>query len=359
MKIISLSFLAFPAAVALRLLDAAPVLVFPVAVVGLVPAAWLMTWATEELAAKSGPGVGGLLNVTFGNGPELIFSFIALIEGLHELVKASLVGSILGNTLLVLGTATAIGGWRRERQTFDRTVAQSYSGMLLLAVAVLLLPSLMQLTRGGGLPSVDVGKLHYSIDVNALSICISAVLLVSYAAGMIFSLGTHERIFNPRGETSVDPTSGRSVRESIGLLALGGILVGVSSEIVVGEISEITRSLGVSEFFIGIVVIAIVGNAAEHWIAILAGYRNEMHLAMTVAFGSSAQIALVVAPLLALFSYSLATPLTLVFNSYEIGALFAAILIAAYAAVEGESTWFKGVQLIALYVAFVVLFFLA
>jgi Ca2+:H+ antiporter len=217
----------------------------------------------------------------------------------------------------------------------------------------------MQLTRGGGLPSVDVGKLHYSIDVNALSICISAVLLVSYAAGMIFSLGTHERIFNPRGETSVDPTSGRSVRESIGLLALGGILVGVSSEIVVGEISEITRSLGVSEFFIGIVVIAIVGNAAEHWIAILAGYRNEMHLAMTVAFGSSAQIALVVAPLLALFSYSLATPLTLVFNSYEIGALFAAILIAAYAAVEGESTWFKGVQLIALYVAFVVLFFLA
>ena len=149
------------------------------------------------------------------------------------------------------------------------------------------------------------------------------------------------------------------MRESIGLLALGGILVGVSSEIVVGEISEITRSLGVSEFFIGIVVIAIVGNAAEHWIAILAGYRNEMHLAMTVAFGSSAQIALVVAPLLALFSYSLATPLTLVFNSYEIGALFAAILIAAYAAVEGESTWFKGVQLIALYVAFVVLFFLA
>jgi Ca2+:H+ antiporter len=232
--------------------------------------------------------------------------------------------------------------------------------MLLLAVAVLLLPSLMQLARGGALPRVDAGKIHYSFDINALSICVAVVLIISYAGGMLFSLGTHERLFNPRDEqTPVDPTTGVSVGAAVGLLALGGALVGVASEVVVDEIADITRALGVSEFFIGIVVIAIVGNAAEHWIAILAGYRNQMHLAMTVAFGSSAQIALVVAPLLALFSYTLATPLALVFNPYEIGALFAAILIAAYAAVEGESTWFKGVQLLALYLAFVVLFFLA
>jgi Ca2+:H+ antiporter len=359
MSKIHVFFLAVPIAVVLRLLGAEPLLVFPVAILALMPAAWLMTWATEELAAKSGPGVGGLLNVTFGNGPELILSFIALIAGLHELVKASLVGSILGNSLLVLGTATAVGGWRRERQTFDRTVAQSYAGMLLLAVAVLLLPSLMQLARGGSLPKVDAGKIHYSFDINALSIAVAAVLIISYGAGMFFSLGTHERIFNPRDESSVDRMPGLSVWAAIGLLALGGVLVGVVSEVVVDEIAEITRTLGVSEFFIGIVVVAIVGNAAEHWIAIRAGYRNEMHLAMTVAFGSSAQIALVVAPLLALLSYSLATPLALVFNPYEIGALFAAIVIAAYAAVEGESTWFKGVQLLALYLAFVVLFFLA
>jgi Ca2+:H+ antiporter len=318
-----------------------------------------MTRATEDLAAKSGPGVGGLLNVTFGNGPELIFAFIALIEGHHEVVKASLVGSILGNALLVLGTATAVGGWRRERQTFDRTVAQSYSATLLLAVAVLMLPSLMQLARGDGLPPVGAGKLDAEFDIHALTICIAVVLLLSYAGGMFFSLVTHERIFNPRDEHTVDVNPGKSVWASVGSLALGAVLVAVTSEIMVDELAHSTKTLGISEFFLGIVVIAIAGNAAEHWVAIVAAHRNQMHLAVTIALGSSAQIALVVAPLLALFSYALPTPLTLVFNPYEIGALFAAILIAAYATVEGESTWFKGVQLLALYVAFVVLFLLA
>jgi Ca2+:H+ antiporter len=318
-----------------------------------------MTRATEELAAKSGPGIGGLRNVTFGNGPELIFAFLALVEGLHEVVKASLVGSILGNGLLVLGTATAIGGWRRERQTFDRTVAQAYSATLLLAVAVLLLPSLMQLARGDGLPPVGAGKTDAEFDVHALSICIAVVLLLSYAAGMFFSLVTHERIFNPRDEHAADLYPGASVRASVARLAVGAVLVAVTSEIMVEELAQTTKTLGISEFFLGIVVIAIVGNAAEHWVAILAAHRNQMHLAVTITLGSSAQIALVVAPLLALFSYVLPTPLTLVFNPYEIGALFAAILIAAYATLEGESTWFKGVQLLALYVAFVVLFLLA
>jgi Ca2+:H+ antiporter len=348
-----------PVAVVLRLLDVNPLLVFAVAALALVPAAWLMTRATEELAAKSGPGVGGLLNVTFGNGPELIFAFLALVEGLHEVVKASLVGSILGNGLLVLGTATAVGGWRRERQTFDRTVAQAYATMLLLAVAVLLLPTLMQAVRGGGLPSVGADEVETEFDVHALSISIAVLLLVSYVAGMFFSLGTHERIFNPRDENAVDVNPNATVRGSVARLALGGVLVGVTSEIMVDELTQTTKTLGISQFFLGIVVIAIVGNAAEHWVAVLAGYRNEMHLAVTIALGSSAQIALVVAPLLALLSYTLARPLLLVFNPYEIAALFAAIVIASYAAVEGESTWFKGVQLLSLYTAFVVLFFLA
>jgi Ca2+:H+ antiporter len=348
-----------PIAVVLRLLEVNPLIVFGVAAVSLVPAAWLMTRATEDLAAKSGPGVGGLLNVSFGNGPELIFAFIALVEGLHEVVRASLVGSVLGNSLLVLGTATALGGWRRERQKFDRTVAQSYATMLLLAVALLMLPSLMQLVRGGGLPVVGSDEVDSEFDVHALSISIAVLLLLSYAAGMFFSLRTHERIFNPRDEDAVDPDPSVTVWGSIARLAAGGVLVGVTSEIMVDELTQTSEMLGISEFFIGIVVVAIVGNAAEHWVAVLAGYRNEMHLAVTITLGSSAQIALVVAPLLALLSYTLATPLLLVFNPYEIAALFVAILIAAYAAVEGESTWFKGVQLVALYLAFVVLFFLA
>jgi Ca2+:H+ antiporter len=231
--------------------------------------------------------------------------------------------------------------------------------MLLLAVAVLLLPTLMQAVRGGGLPSVGADEVETEFDVHALSISIAVLLLVSYVAGMFFSLGTHERIFNPRDENAVDVNPNATVRGSVARLALGGVLVGVTSEIMVDELTQTTKTLGISQFFLGIVVIAIVGNAAEHWVAVLAGYRNEMHLAVTIALGSSAQIALVVAPLLALLSYTLARPLLLVFNPYEIAALFAAIVIASYAAVEGESTWFKGVQLLSLYTAFVVLFFLA
>jgi Ca2+:H+ antiporter len=231
---------------------------------------------------------------------------------------------------------------------------------MLLAVAVLRVPTLMQAVRGGRLPSVGADKVGTEFDVHALSISIAVLLLLSYVAGMFFSLGTHERIFNPRDENAVDHIDPNvTVWGSVGRLALGGVLVGVTSEIMVDELTQTTKTLGISQFFLGIVVIAIVGNAAEHWVAVLAGYRNEMHLAVTITLGSSAQIALVVAPLLALFSYTLPTPLLLVFNPYEIAALFAAIVIAAYAAVEGESTWFKGVQLLSLYLAFVVLFFLA
>jgi Ca2+:H+ antiporter len=230
--------------------------------------------------------------------------------------------------------------------------------MLLLAVAVLMLPSLMQAVRGGGLPEVGADQVDTEFDVHALSICIAVLLLLSYVAGMFFSLGTHERIFNPRDENVVEVPDA-SVWASVARLALGGVLVGVTSEIMVGELSQTTKTLGISQFFLGIVVIGIIGNAAEHWVAVLAGYRNEMHLAVTITLGSSAQIALVVAPLLALMSYALSQPLLLIFNPYEIAALFAAVLIAAYAALEGESTWFKGVQLVALYIAFVVLFFLA
>jgi Ca2+:H+ antiporter len=273
-------------------------------------------------------------------------------------VKASLVGSVLGNVLLVLGGAMAVGGWRRERQTFNRTAVQAYAGMLLLAVAVLLLPSLMQLARGRSLPSVGAGRVDFPSDLDALTVGIAAVLLLSYAGGMLFSLRTHRRFFNPPAERE-HANTGTSTWVSVARLAVAGVLVGVTSEIMVGEIARTAEIVGISEFFIGVVVVAIVGNAAEHWVAVLAGYRDQMHLAIAIALGSSAQIALVVAPLLALLSFALPTPLPLVFNVYEIGALIAAVLIANYVTGEGESTWFEGVQLLALYAALGVLFFLA
>jgi Ca2+:H+ antiporter len=189
-----------------------------------------------------------------------------------------------------------------------------------------------------------------------LSLAIAVVLLIGYAAGMFFSLKSHRDVFNPKEEGGEDRADGPSVRSSITRLAIAGMLVGVTSELMVGTITETAALLGTSEFFLGIVVMAIVGNAAEHWVAIAAAKQDRMHLSIGIALGSSAQIALVVAPLLTALSFALPHPLALVFNPYEVGALLFAVLIANYLTLEGESNWFEGVQLLTLYAALVALF---
>ncbi|HXF01128.1 MAG TPA: calcium/proton exchanger [Solirubrobacterales bacterium] len=338
-------------AIALDLANASATAIFITAALGIIPTAALMGLATEELATRSGPGIGGLLNVTFGNAPELIIALFALGEGLQEVVKASIVGSIIGNILLVLGAAMFVGGIGRDRQHFNATAANVQSLMLFLAVAALAMPAIFELVEGQGLPSVNAERVDYGSTVEHLSFAVAVVLAATYLAGLLFSLRTHRDIFNPPEGPREEPAFGWSARRSILMLAVAGIFVGVMSEVLVGSISEASESVGLSEFFIGVIVIAIVGNAAEHWVAVLVAHKNKMNLAVNIAIGSSAQVALFVAPILVFVSFILGPePMALVFNGFELGAVILAVLIANYVTHEGESTWFEGVQLLAVYV---------
>jgi Ca2+:H+ antiporter len=349
-----------PAAVVFELAHAPAGLVFATAALGIIPTAALMGRATEELAAKSGPGIGGLLNVTFGNAPELIIAAFALSQGLHEVVKASIVGSILGNILLVLGAAMFAGGLRRDKQTFSRTAVSVQTSMLLLAAAALLMPAIFEMVEGKGLPGPGAEVINYGSTVEHLSLAVAIVLIATYVAGLIFSLKTHRAIFNPHFEEEEDDTWGWSVRSSMIALAVAGLLVGLMSEVLVGSIGEASEAVGLSEFFIGAIVVAIVGNAAEHWVAVLVAMKNKMDLAVNISIGSSAQIALFVAPVLVIASFFMGPhPMALVFNGFELGAILIAILIANYVAQDGESNWFEGLQLLALYVVFGLAFFYA
>jgi len=302
-------------------------LLFMTSALGVIPCAGLMGRATEELAAKSGPGIGGLLNVTFGNFPELVIAFLALIAGLQEVVRASIVGSIIGNILLVMGASMLVGGLRHERQVFNRTAAHSQAVMLLLALVALVLPAAYDILQGGTLPTPGETRAEFPAGLQQISFIAAVVLIGSYA---------------------------------LGLLALAAVLVGVMSEVLVGSISEASSEIGLSEFFVGVFVVAIVGNAAEHWVAVLVAAKDKMDLAVNIAIGSSAQIALFVAPLLVLLSFVIGPgPMALVFNGYELGGLLFAVLIANFLTQEGESNWFEGVQLLALYAVLGLVFFFA
>ena len=347
-----------PAAVVLEVVHASAPLVFAAAALGVVPTAALMGEATEHLAARTGPGIGGFLNVTFGNAPELIIAFFALLAGLQGVVKASLIGSIVGNILLVLGASMFVGGLGRNKQTFSRTAANAQAAMLLLALAALVLPAVFELIHGGELPGVGEERVDFGGETERLSFGVALVLLLTYAAGLFFSLRSHRSVFNPYPEE--EASHGWSIRRSVVLLAVAGVLVGVMSEVLVGSITETAERIGLSEFFIGVFVVAIVGNAAEHWVAVLVAAKDKMDLAVNIAIGSSAQIALFVAPLLVLLSFVVGpNPLALVFNGYELGGVLFAVLIANFVTQEGESNWFEGLQLLALYAMLGLVFFYA
>ena len=338
-----------PLAIALDLAHVSATIVFFSSALGVIPTAALMGRATEELAARSGPGIGGLLNVTFGNAPELIIALFALGAGLHEVVKASLIGSVIGNVLLVMGASMFVGGLGRERQYFNRVSAVAQSSMLLLAVAAMAMPAIFELVEGKGLPLPGAERVSYGSTVEQLSLAVAIVLILSYGAGLLFSLRTHRGLFNPPSDEA-EHGEPWSVRRSVAMLALAGVAVGVMSEILVGSISEAAESIGLTEFFVGAIVVAIVGNAAEHWVAVLVARKDKMDLAVNISIGSSAQIALFVAPVLVLCSFFIGPgPMPLVFNGFELGGIFLAVLIATHVTDEGESTWFEGVQLLAVY----------
>jgi Ca2+:H+ antiporter len=337
-----------PIALVLELMHASDVLIFTTSALGVIPPAALMGRATEELASRSGPGIGGLLNVTFGNFPELVIAFFALLEGLQEVVKASIIGSIIGNILLVLGAAMLVGGWGRQEQRFQSQAVGAQSAMLLLAVTALVMPAVFQLVDGGSLPPPVSEDVQFGSTIEHLSLAVAIVLMISYMAGLFFSLRTHKDIFNPGDTTHGE---GWSTRKSVIALAIAGVVVGVMSEILVGSIAEAAESIGLSEFFIGAIVVAIVGNVAEHWVAVYVARKDQMDLAVNIAIGSSVQIALFVAPLLVLISFVVGDhPLALVFNGFELAAVILAVMIANRVTAEGRSNWFEGVQLLSVYV---------
>ena len=327
-------------------------MIFVCSALGVIPTAALMGQATEQLAARSGPGIGGFLNVTFGNAPEIIIALFALHEGLQEVVKASLVGSILGNILLVMGAAMLVGGLKRERQTFDRTAANVQALMLMLAATALAMPAIFQLVArrrpaGAGGEVGQLRRRHRAPldrrgDRPADHLLRGADLLAQ----------DPQRPLQPaRAVAEEHEGEPWSVRKAVLMLAGAGVAVGVMSEILVGSITEASESIGLSPFFVGIIVVAIVGNAAEHWVAIYFASRDKMDLSVNIAIGSSAQIALFAAPVLVLVSLFLGPfPMALVFNGLELGAIFLAILIAQAVTHEGESTWFEGFQLLSVYV---------
>jgi Ca2+:H+ antiporter len=260
------------------------------------------------------------------------------------------VGSILGNILLVMGAAMLAGGIGRERQRFDRTAAGAQSLMLLLAAVVLVMPAIFELVAGDGLPSPTARAVRLPGKLEALSVGASLILLASYACGLLFSLRTHRDLFNPVHAAEDHVGEPWSVRRALTMLAIAGVAVGVMSEILVGSISEAAETIGLSPFFVGVIVVAIVGNAAEHWVAIYFALRDKMDLSVNIAIGSSAQIALFVAPVLVLLSFAVGPfPMALVFNGFEVGAIFLAAIMADMVTSDGESTWFEGLQLLAVY----------
>jgi Ca2+:H+ antiporter len=335
-------------AIVLDLLGASPVAVFFTSALGIVPTAALMSQATEEL-----------LNVTFGNAPELIIALFALGQGLQEVVRATIIGSILGNTLLVLGAAMLVGGFNRDRQHFDHTAASAQASMLLVAAAALAMPAIWLLVEGRGLPLPGSESTNYSGTVEALSYAVAGALIVSYGLGLLFSLKTHRDLFNPP-EDREDPEEHWSIRRSIVMLAIAGAAVGVMSEVLTHSVADAATDVGLTQFFVGVIIVAIVGNAAEHWVAVVVAAKDKMDLAVNIALGSSAQVALFVAPVLVLASSVIGPhPLALVFNGFELGAVFLASMITNHVTHEGESTWFEGVQLLSVYVVLAITFYLA
>ncbi len=344
----NLLLLAIPAAIGAHLMHANPLVIFVLAAVAIVPLAAVLGEATEVLSAYSGQLVGGILNGTMGNATEFIIAFFALRAGHIEVVKASISGSIMGNLLLVLGLAILLGGKDREKQTFSRTAAGTNSSMLFLAVAGLLMPAIYDLSVAGNLK-------HEDITVQTLSLWTCAVLILVYLVSFVFMLKTHKALFIPQEETAEKPAT--SIKSAVISITLATVFIALMSEMLVDEIGVVTKTLGMTELFVGVIVVAIIGNAAEHSTAIMVAMRNKMDLAMTIAVGSSTQIALFVAPLLVFLSWLVDKPMSLVFNGFELAAITLSVLIVEMISSDGESNWFEGAQLLALYVILGIVFY--
>jgi Ca2+:H+ antiporter len=371
-----------PAAGVAELVHAPATWVFAMSALGIVPLAGLMGRATEHLSERMGPGLGGLLNASFGNAAELIIALVALQRGLHDVVKASITGSIIGNILLVLGLAILAGGLRVERLRFNATAAATGGTLLMLSAIGLVVPAIFH----------EIVKSKTPGQERELSLEIAIVLFATYLLSLVFSLRTHKHLYagqpGPAAETtgatpgasphrtagaahhpnaleaahhSKEPDAGHEAPwgtgRSVAALLVAAVLVAVMSELLVGAVEHTAAALGMTEVFVGVILVAIVGNAAEHSTAILVARKNQMDLALHIAVGSSIQIALFVAPVLVFAGYLLGQPLDLLFTPFEVLAVVASAAILNLVAQDGETNWLEGVQLLAVYVILALAFF--
>jgi len=333
---------------------ALPVFIF--AALAIIPLAGIMGESTEHLAARLGAGIGGLLNATFGNAAEMIIALAALQRGLHDVVKASLTGSIIGNSLLVLGLAILAGGARRDRQTFDRAAAAVGSTLLALAAIGLVIPAAFHWVADSAVARAALTPERESAIEGGLSLEISVVLFAAYLLSLLFSLRTHRHLYAGQAEAGHDPSPGR-LRPLVTLLAATA-LVAWMSELLVGVVEEASHQLGLTQVFVGVIVVAIIGNAAEHSTAVLMAMKNKMDLAMNIAIGSSTQIALLVAPILVFASYFVGPgPMDLRFSVFEVLAVGMAVAVVNMVAQDGESNWLEGALLLAVYLMLGIAFF--
>ena len=318
---------------------------FVLSLLAILPLAAKMGEATEELAKIFGGQIGGLLNATFGNAAELIIVLFAINKGLIELVKASLAGSIIGNLLFVFGLSLFLGGLKYKEQKFSTHLAGLNSTMLLIALMSLMIPSLFHF----------VPTEHRGDDEVLLSISVSVLMIAIYVMSMIFSLKTHQYLFRSKESGGEKPHWSRNF--AIGVLAISTIGLALISEVFVGQVEHVAKDFGLSELFIGAIIVAVIGNAAEHIGAVFFALKNDLDLSVNVTVGSSLQIAMFVAPVAVLSGLLMGQPMDLVFTPFEMVAVFASVLIVNEIAADGRCNWFEGAQLVIMYLIIAVLFF--
>lgn len=348
MKFLKYLLIFIPISLAAKFLHASGTIMFLLSCLSIIPLAGLMGEGTEEISFYAGPKIGGFLNGTFGNATELIISLFALKKGLFEVVKSSIAGAVIGNVLLVIGASMLAGGLKYKTQVFNRKVTEVTSSMLLFAVLGLCIPAAFTHT-------VDPSLLNTRYE--GLSLFVAVVMAIIYILSLLFSFSTHKHLYANEGTDEEEAKAKWSLKKAIAVLVGATVLIAIESEFLVNGIEPMTERLGWSEFFVGIILIPIIGNAAEHSTAIVMALKDKMDVALEIALGSSLQIILFVAPVL-IFVSLLFTPMSIVFNQFELVALIAAVLIANRVSQDGECNWLEGVQLLAVYLILGASFFI-
>lgn len=344
-----------PLSLALEYFEAPPTIVFLAAAAAIIPLADWIRRGTEQLARIAGPAIGGLLNITFGNVAELILALFVLRTGNVTVVKATITGSIVSNSLLGLGLAILVGSWGREKQVFNRGRAGLLASLLILSLIALLLPALFDYTERSLRGVAGAGALD-----EKLSLGVAAVLIVVYGSNLLYTLVTHRNVFGPEEQVGhgKDSPGTWSLWQGLAVLAAATVAVAFEAELISGALEATSHTLGLTEFFLGIMVLPLIGNAAEYFAAVYFARQDRMDLVITIAVGSTIQIALFTAPVLVLVSWLIGTPMDLVFsNPLELVAVAGVTFAVNAIAQDGETNWLEGVLLLAVYVLLGLTFF--